>query len=219
MKLNKMLALALSGVMAVSMLAGCSGAPSNGEEGTEVQPTTSNAVSVMNDAQDVVKFAADSDFETALAAAAKDAKYTDVNGANYSAVGVATTDKVYASLAKKLPVSDGLVSSSAAQISFAGAAAGTVTTKTTLFKIENEGLTEEAALKLVANKMDMDDTYPTVISQWNAHDNKSEYYEASYTGSVSIVTVNAADEGKTASAYYIAVSVTQSIARDTIVTK
>ena len=32
MKLNKVLALALSGVMAVSMLAGCSGAPVNGEQ-------------------------------------------------------------------------------------------------------------------------------------------------------------------------------------------
>ena len=48
-------------------------------------------------------------------------------------------------------------------------------------------------------------------------ESKRDYYEVSYTGSVSIVTVNAADEGKTASAYYIAVQVTQSVARDAIV--
>ena len=50
MKLNKMLALALSGVMAVSMLAGCSGAPSNGEEGDKEQPVVDTTIAgVFND--------------------------------------------------------------------------------------------------------------------------------------------------------------------------
>ena len=39
MKLNKVLALALSGVMAVSMLAGCSGNPGNGGQGGEGEQT------------------------------------------------------------------------------------------------------------------------------------------------------------------------------------
>ena len=39
MKLNKVLALALSGVMAVSMLAGCSGNPGNGGQGGEEEQT------------------------------------------------------------------------------------------------------------------------------------------------------------------------------------
>ena len=57
MKLNKMLALALSGVMAVSMLAGCSGAPSNGEEGQEQPPVAATgAAAVLNDGQDVIDF-------------------------------------------------------------------------------------------------------------------------------------------------------------------
>lgn len=218
MKLNKVMALALSGLMAVSMLAGCSSDPSNGDGGnTEVTPPASNAVSVMNDAQSVVKFGADNDFESAVVAAAKDAKYTDVNGANYTASGVSDGDKVFASLEDKLPVADGMYASNSAIMSFNAAAPGTVTTQTTVYKVKNEGLTEEAALKLVADKMDMDDTYPTVVSQWNASTSKRDYYEVSYTGSVSIVTVNAADEGKTASAYYIAVQVTQSVARDAIV--
>ncbi|OUN74517.1 hypothetical protein B5G12_05095 [Faecalibacterium sp. An58] len=218
MKLNKVMALALSGLMAVSMLAGCAGDPSNGDGGnTEVTPPASNAVSVMNDAQSVVKFGADNDFESAVVAAAKDAKYTDVNSANYTASGVSNSDKVFASLEDKLPVADGMYASNSAIMSFKAAAPGTVTTKTTIYKVKNEGLTEEAALKQVATKMDMDDTYPTVVSQWNASTSKSDYYEVSYTGSVSIVTVNTADEGKTASAYYIAVQVTQNVARDAIV--
>lgn len=49
MKLNKMLALALSGVMAVSMLAGCSGAPSNGEEGQEQPVVDTTIAGVFND--------------------------------------------------------------------------------------------------------------------------------------------------------------------------
>lgn len=50
MKLNKMLALALSGVMAVSMLAGCSGAPSNGEEGKPEEPVADTTIAgVFND--------------------------------------------------------------------------------------------------------------------------------------------------------------------------
>lgn len=48
MKLNKVLALALSGVMAVSMLAGCSGNPANGEQGD-------NQGEVVVDANDISK--------------------------------------------------------------------------------------------------------------------------------------------------------------------
>lgn len=52
MKLNKVLALALSGVMAVSMLAGCSGNPGNGGQEGEGETTVDTTVaSVLNDEQ------------------------------------------------------------------------------------------------------------------------------------------------------------------------
>ena len=52
MKLNKVLALALSGVMAVSMLAGCSGNPGNGGQEGEGESTVDTTVaSVLNDEQ------------------------------------------------------------------------------------------------------------------------------------------------------------------------
>ena len=51
MKLNKVLALALSGVMAVSMLAGCSNNSGNGGQNGEEQPPVDDTTiaSVLND--------------------------------------------------------------------------------------------------------------------------------------------------------------------------
>ena len=51
MKLNKVLALALSGVMAVSMLAGCSGNPGNGDQEGEEQTPATGIVAVTNEEQ------------------------------------------------------------------------------------------------------------------------------------------------------------------------
>ena len=206
MKLNKVLALALSGVMAVSMLAGCS-TDGKDEGNTEVTPPTSNAVSVMNDAQSIVKFEADTDFDAALAAAAKKAKYTNVSGAEYKADLATTSDAVYTELNKKLPVGEALSTSA---IAFTGGSANKVTTKTVLYCVESNGLTEKAALEMIAADMKNSD-YPEIVSA------SSKNYKASYTGNVSVVTVSATDGGKTETAYYIAVSVTQTIAKDATV--
>ena len=52
MKLNKVLALALSGVMAVSMLAGCSNNSGNGgQNGEEQTPATIQVAAVLNEEQ------------------------------------------------------------------------------------------------------------------------------------------------------------------------
>lgn len=73
MKLNKVLALALSGVMAVSMLAGCSGNSGNGGqegEGEGEQGNTNVVVEAVMDAQKgndvVVNFNYSTDLETKL---------------------------------------------------------------------------------------------------------------------------------------------------------
>lgn len=74
MKLNKVLALALSGVMAVSMLAGCSGNPGNGgQEGEEQTPAT-GIVAAVNNGQDAdnkvkINFTADTTLDSQLARA------------------------------------------------------------------------------------------------------------------------------------------------------
>ena len=88
MKLNKVLALALSGVMAVSMLAGCSGNSGNGgQEGEGEQTPATGIVAAVNNGQDAdnkvkINFAAnttlDSQLARALAASGEDATVTDV---------------------------------------------------------------------------------------------------------------------------------------------
>ena len=88
MKLNKVLALALSGVMAVSMLAGCSGNPGNGgQEGEGEQVPATGIVAAVNNGQDAdnkvkVNFTAnttlDGQLARALAAAGEDASEDDV---------------------------------------------------------------------------------------------------------------------------------------------
>ena len=71
MKLNKVLALALSGVMAVSMLAGCSGNPGNGGQGGEEPPVTDTTIAAdLNEAQEDYEvktpFTYDSNLENAM---------------------------------------------------------------------------------------------------------------------------------------------------------
>src|SRR5699024_6840594 len=87
MKLNKVLALALSGVMAVSMLAGCSGNSGNGGQNGEEQVPATGIVAAVNNGQDAdnkvkINFTADTTLDSqltrALAAAGEDATQDDV---------------------------------------------------------------------------------------------------------------------------------------------
>ena len=209
MKLNKVLALALSGVMAVSMLAGCSGKSENGDkdDNTEVVVPASNAVSVMNDAQDMVKFKSSADLDAALAAAAKKVTLTEIENLDFTVKEV-STGNVYNELKNNVPVGEmvgGVIFDNSTN-----AVAGKSITKTALYYVESEGLTEKAALEQIANVMkSKDEYYPELV--WIGSPKAN--YEASYTGAVSVVKATASDAGKTASAYYIAISVTQSIAR------
>ena len=218
MKLKKIASLMLAGVMAVSMLAGCSNNGNKEENGgnTEVKPTVSNAVTVMNDAQSAVKFEANSDFDAALAAAAKKAEHDKVALAGFNAVKV-ENDPVYTELEKKLDVDAGLIEKNN-DIFFntnsdGATKGGTSATLTGLWKVEADGLTEKAALEQIAEdmkgKISGDEKYPETVTL-----NDSKTYAATYTGNVSIVTVNTSDKGETATAYYIAVSVTQTLARN-----
>lgn len=92
MKLNKVLALALSGIMAVSMLAGCSGKTDDNKD--EQAPAT-GIVAAVNDGQtnDVkVTFTADATLDTqltkAVAAAGETASESTVEGKLKTVMGV-----------------------------------------------------------------------------------------------------------------------------------
>ena len=69
MKLKKIVSLALAGILAVSMLAGCSGNSGDKNEGVVVNPTgtAASVIAELNkDTTDKVTFTADSALETAL---------------------------------------------------------------------------------------------------------------------------------------------------------
>ena len=215
MKLKKIASLMLAGIMAVSMLAGCKTGTTTDDDNTDVKPVASDAVAIMNDAQSAVKFDNDADFDAALAAAAKKATHSNVKSATYEITAV-ENDPVYKELAKKLDVDANLVAKDN-DIFFnalpeSANKGGRSAMLTGLWKVEANGLTEKAALEQVAaemkGKIGDDEKYPETVTL------KDGTYAATYTGTVSIVTVNTSDSGETETAYYIAVSVTQTLARD-----
>ena len=87
MKLNKVLALALSGVMAVSMLAGCSGNPADGEQGgdqgevvVDANDISDGVASYIVDAPKYVTFNGDRDLSDKLDLVVQQANVKDVVG-------------------------------------------------------------------------------------------------------------------------------------------
>ena len=203
MKLNKMLALALSGVMAVSMLAGCSGAPSNGEEGDKEQTVvTAGTATMMNNFQNRVKFDADADLDAYVAAAVKTVK-SDVLDDAPAGVAHITGGKIYDAVDKALP---GSYSLTKGETDFDEACIKKAdTTKTVLYWVKAGNLTEAQVLTLVADDMNMAD-YDEVCAE------NGKYYDITYNGAASIVKATATSEaGDTYNAYVVAVSVTQSV--------
>ena len=199
MKLNKVLALALSGVMAVSMLAGCKGGSANGEQDNTEQPVVStDAVKVMNDAQKDVVFANDETLEAALASVVDKVKVADISDAAYQATQFTSARNIYNELSPKVVNLSGTALSTTYGNSKLTAAKKT--TNTVLFMVKSNGLSEEQALKMVADKMDTD----SFIDSTGA-------YNAAYTGAVSIAKATASNEDNTYAAYLIAVSVTQTV--------
>ena len=211
MKLNKVLALALSGVMAVSMLAGCKGGSANGEQGNTEQPVVStDAVKVMNDAQKDVVFANNEALASALKAAVAKAKTTDIKDADYTATLVNNTvgkgKNIYASLNTKVTGLSTIAMSADSSYGKAVLSAGQETT-VNLYIIEADGLDEAQALKIVAKAMKTEEYTDAYSNTANNKDLKAEY-----TGAVSVEkVVKTNEDGDTHSAYLIAVSVTQTV--------
>ena len=215
MKLKKIASLALAGVMAVSMLAGCSGNGSNGDNNnggnTVVEPSTSSIVTAFNDGQDKdnkvkVTFSSDASLDAALQKAGKEvgSSASEISVLNYV---VSLMGKFYDS------VDD-----------FAGAETpdGNIAdkqSKTTIGVMLLESAdywTEKDAVSAAAR--DVDDLIATL-----ATDNKNsngendtvgeKYYTFDYTGTVSMVSV-AQESGATN--YYVVFTITQTAAQQTV---
>ena len=174
MKLKKIASLALAGVMAVSMLAGCAGKTGTTEDGTTVVVTGSTAVAqAFNDAQETVTFSYDSKLESKVAQTVKTVGENAAWDSDIKdGVTVLTGNGVYSTLWTK--GSDVVVGD----------------TKTQLYGFDldsDDYWTETDAINAAARKLE------ETVADLKA-DTKSEvkkegdkYYEFSYTGSVAMV--------------------------------
>ena len=208
MKLNKVMALALSGLMAVSMLAGCSNGTPNGEEnGEQGQVVVDDVASVMNTAQGKIKFETSPEQSALLAAAMGEAKYAD---ANVTTIGLAgTTNPVYNYLQKNMLGKDGLTTGSPSP-KFTPVK-GESNSVTLLYMYPAKNITDDYALIEIAKNL--------VNTQLNGNklDNVvtvgTDKFNATYTGEVSLakLTKSDADGANTKEAYYVLVTVTQNV--------
>ena len=205
MKLNKVMALALSGLMAVSMLAGCAGNPDGGDNqgDVNVNPGVSSAVDVMNNMQSKVEFKADPILDAALASGVEGIESAALSKATNKVVVIPGGD-VYNGVLDKL---DGGYKLQSKKIDFTSNAKDKKdTTATVLYWVKAGNLTEENVLTLVANDM-ATSGYSDATGAIGG-----KYYSVDYTGAVSIVKASATPEkGDTVNVYVVAVSVTQTI--------
>ena len=201
MKLNKIAALAMAGVMAVSMLAGCSGKGNgNGGDGTVVVDPTSSVVDTVNNNQSVlnkvkITFAADSDLDNALEALVKR------NGNN-----ALTGSKINMTDPKKLigvePGDDEDLMDKWSDPDRRGLKKGAVVVNTVVKAEPIVAMNDEAAEKILAKEIsdyiDGRDLTDTTYDK-DKTTVKELYYDFDYEGTVSLVSF----EGVGGVTYYV----------------
>lgn len=199
MKLNKVLALALSGVMAVSMLAGCSNNSGNGGQNGEEQPPVDDTTiaSVLNDEQadnDVkVNFTYSSSLETALQ------KTLSVVGND------AAADSVDDYLANVLGVDDVIIKHFYGYPNQTSGTLNTVGEQTAVVVIRDKaGKTEDGVAKEMYTKL-ANGGLDKLTAEWlDTNANKQVKWSFSYTGEVAAVSTVEDNQNYT----YVAVVVT-----------
>ena len=223
MKLKKIASLALAGVMAVSMLAGCSGNGSNGDNNnggnTVVEPGTSSIVTAFNDGQDKdnkvkVTFSSDASLDAALQKAGKEVG-SSANRLSVLRYVVGLMGKSYDSVNNFA----GFAGAETLDRNIADKQSKT-TIGVMVFGSANYW-TEEDAIDAAAREVDEQ------IANF-ATDNKNApkrngdpdpdnvgdtYYTFDYTGTVSMVSV-AQESGATN--YYVVYTITQTAAQQTV---
>ena len=202
MKLKKIASLALAGVMAISMLAGCSGKTENNENGSVVvTPGSSSIATAFNNGQDAdnkvkVTFTADSKLESQLNQVVK------LGGA------FTTGDGIESAIEALTGKTNGALYTSAAD-----AKKGEVVTQWFgLTANSNTYWSETDAINAAARAVNKQ----IASLPLNNKDGKTEgekYIEFSYTGSVAVLTVENVN-GTTS--YYGVYSITQTAAEKTV---
>ncbi len=194
MKLNKILALALSGVMAVSMLAGCSDNGGKDDNDVIVTPST-GAAATLNDEQEKDKVT-----------------FTDASSANLQKATASLTTAELEALGVNIAAEDpdGAIVSVLKDLSdekFTNtynvfqnyANTDKKNTYSVVFGVSG-ALTMDAALEKIA--ADLDDSLQLAAAY------KGNTYVYTYTGTVSTVTATSVDG--TVSGHYIVLTITQS---------
>ena len=212
MKLNKMLALALSGVMAVSMLAGCSGAPSNGEEGDkEQQVVVSDAAATLNKMQKVVDFDGSSTLDNYMKAVEtlKPSQVKLLTEGDYASDvdGLSVTGNTVTAIKKVMSYVDAQnVAADFNAFNSADAENKDDVTKTVFYAVKADDiLSIEHLMTKLEDKLGVDNFKSYV----GVNDDE---FAVDYAGSVSVVKVSKTDEdNKTYNAYVIGVSITRTV--------
>lgn len=237
MKLKKIASLALAGVMAVSMLAGCNNGSSSNSGNGNTEVVTSSIVDAVNKGQSVandvkITFTADSDLDSALKRAAEklgiSATDTDLAKAitNMTGLKVEQPDQAWYTAKRVVEVTNvkglgGLLGSSVvyaqdyATNEKVGDEDGKTYTMYGVLKYEGTAYpTEESVLNTFAN--DVDEFIATLSKTSDlTSDGKlnvttgKEYYSYSYDGNVSMVAV---ENTNGVVDHYVAVVLNQTIA-------
>ena len=211
MKLKKIASLALAGVMAVSMLAGCAGKTGTTEnEGTTV--TTSAIVDAIDDAQVANKVKVAFTYDSSLESYLKQA--SDILGNIYATNETSVTNALKGLIAKDFVDESDLLTEKSRPEAY-GTPNGVLVkdkdgTEQTVLKVyvvkNNEALTEKAALKVAAEKINAD--LKDLAERTTNVPSGKKYYTYSYTGTVAMNTVTQRDG---ATAYVVVGTLTQAV--------
>lgn len=201
MKLNKVLALALSGVMAVSMLAGCSGKPSNGDEENNQGNTTvdTTVASVLNEEQADTdhKVKVDFNYSSSLEAALQK---------TLSIVGVVNEDNVDDYLVNVLGVDDINMDKFCG---YSNSGVNEVGEQTAVFVYRyNDGKTDTGIAKDVY-KNHLDSALANLTTEWT---NANVKWSFSYTGDVAMSKVEKDNQTYTYIAFVMTCNTTKALA-------
>lgn len=234
MKLKKIASLALAGIMAVSMLAGCSNGENNnggnsGDDNTVITPSTTPVVDAVNKGQDVtndvkITFTADSKLDAALQKAVSvygtDSTTAELKNAIYNMTGLkdvlAYQEEKFYQKAPELLFDGAFLNGKFEYGHSTYDPDHDLNGKVyTIFNVEEitsaNALSEEAALNVVAEKAD------SLIAQLAKTSKEvqtgEKYYSYSYDGNISMVSVTAID-GTTN--YYVAYVVNQTVTEKTL---
>ncbi|OUQ34079.1 hypothetical protein [Faecalibacterium sp. An121] len=213
MKLKKIASLALAGIMAVSMLAGCKDGSSSSEPTQPENPVTSNAVTYANDAltgaqKELFSFKTNEELDVALKAVATDSTaFTSNMIANAYKKVTWTNDADETTLTGKL---EGKFSGQRVDVGdFYAVPADKESQKAIYLYTMSGSLDEKAAVTAVvsaiAGHMNRT-TYPASIPV-----SGSTKYDCTYSANISSVKVAAPDNANN-TAWVIGVVITQTVA-------